>query len=669
MPSRPSPFVLPNSSEIPKLPPGSETHGASGIAYRPLLFVLVFLASLAGSLAYVWLREPLYQTAASVLTVAPPEIDQSKSEANVQHVAMQRQILLGMPVLQEIQRRLNEMDSRVPGHLTASVLRDMLSVEPVPETNLVELRARGPNPGELALVANAWIDAYQEFRERFVRENKASTSAALEEEFEQLGRKIEAKRRELDDFRRAHDILSKRDTDNQAMARLNGLTAALNQASDKEVLTKAKLDALREAIAKGEPVAPVDKPQGLRALEERAQELREMVKDLRRRYTPQYIALEPQLKLLPEQLAQTEVAIRKKLEDSKRTALSETEQAYASARQSVQDIRRQIELHKREAAEFTARFAEHQALVADLEQLEALYRATQSRLVQIQAKPTERFPQLQVVERAYEPTSPVWPNYWRDSGIALAGSLGAALLITWLYDYLTRRERPLPAMSLPDIQIFSVPEKLASRLLSRREKTIPALAEDERPTLTHSGPRELTEAEIHLLLKAAVPGTRRLLALLLSGLTLEEASRFGADNLDLDGNRLIVDGECPRDLPLAPRLKAWLMQNNASSLARSSETELDLDEVAGLIACAVADAGIAEPGSVDADAVRHTYILYLVRQGIRLADLERIVGKLPAKTVARYAQFSPSGPGLRAESVSLIYPALRTENESESFSS
>jgi uncharacterized protein involved in exopolysaccharide biosynthesis len=635
---------------------------------------VVFLITLGGSLLYVWLREPLYQATASVLTVAPAPIDQAESDVNSQHVAVQRQILLGMPVLQGIQRRLNEeWGSEAPAPLTDGTLRDMLSVEPVPETNLVELRARGPNPAQLALVVNAWTDAYQEFREQSIRESKANTSAALEEEFEQLGRKIETKRRELEDFRRAHNILTKKDTDNQAMARLNGLTASLNQASDKEVLAKAKLDALKEAIARGEPVAPPDRQQGLRALEQRAQELREMVKDLKRRYTPQYVALEPQLKLIPEQLAQTEAAIRAKLEDSKHMALSEAEQAYASARQSVQDIRRQIEVHKREAAEFTARFAEHQAMTADLEQLEVLYRETQSRLAHIQAKPTEKIPQLQVVESAYQPTTPVWPNYWRDSGIALLASLGAALLMTWLCDYLMRRE-PLPAPArLPDIRVFSIPERLAFRFLSknlpaaRQEKSIPILTEDTQPALTQVGPRELAEVEIHRLLEAAALETRQLLGFLLSGLTLEETAGLKTDNFDFEHDRLHLTGDFPRDLPLAPRLKTWLMEIDPKP-AYSSTTQPDRDELAALIACAAVDAGIAEPGSVNADALRHTYIIYLVRQGIRTADLERIVGKLPAKIRAGYAQFSPPGPGLRVESVPLVFPALRAHS-SDYFSS
>jgi succinoglycan biosynthesis transport protein ExoP len=670
MPVQPPPIeFLPNSSATHQSSPSFDADNAPPKAgRRPLLFAGVFLACLSVSLAYVWLREPVYQSTATLLTVAPTAIDQEEARASVQHVTVQRQTLLGVSLLEEILRRLNEeADPEAPIRITLDELRDMLSVEPVEETNVVELRARGPHSAVLAPVVNAWIDAYQTLREQSVRESKDTTSIALEEEFEQLGRKIEAKRQELDRFRRDHDILSRNDTDNQAMARLTGLNNALNKASDEEVQARAKLDAIKAAIARGEPVVPPRDAPGLAQLEFRAQQLREQVKDLRRRYTPQYVVLQPQLKVIPEQLEETEAAIRNMLDDGKRAALSDAEQAYASARQSVQDIRRQIEAHKREAAEFTARFAEQEARVGELEELEKVYRETQARLVQIQAEPTEKYPQLQVVERAYPPSGPLWPDYWRDSGIALAGSLGTALLFMLIYDYLMRRERTFAPFRLPDIRVYSVSEDL---LLRRSQdvppelasaETVPSLEEDKTPALESAFPRELSEPEIRLLLEAADLKTKQVLSLLLSGLSLREAAELRAENVDLAENRLLIAGGHSRSLPLAPRLKTWLTQTDPMP-AWSSEPAPEVDDLAAHIACVVVDAGLPQSESIDAAALRHTYIMYLVRQGIRLADLERVAGKVHVKTVAGYARFSPTGPGLRADAVPLVYPALRSED-------
>lgn len=636
-------------------PPPAYTPPPTG--RRPRLFAAVWLACAVPGLAYVWLRPPLYESAASLLTAAPPT-DGQATKASVQHSAIQRQLLLGVPLLEETLRHL-EADA---GPATATALgldglREILTTEPVPDTNLVELRARGPRPEVLAPVVNAWIDAYRALRERDARDHQDSTALALGEEFERLGRQIEVKRQALERFDHAHDILSRKNGDNQAMAELTGLNASLNKASELEVQAKAKLDAIRVAIAKGEPVVTEKEEASLGYLRQRLQTLREQAKDMQRRYTPQYLALQPQLKLIPEQLAQAETAIRALLDQGQRAALSEAEQAYASAAQSVRETRQRAEGHKREVAEFSARFAEHQAMAADIDQLEKLYRKTEGQLAQVQARPVDKYPPLQVLERAYPPSAPSWPHYWRDSGIVLGGSLGVALLFLLIYDYLTRREPAPAALKLPDVRVYSVSENL----LLQRSQAPGAAALAPNPTaaaLESPQPRELDEPDLRLLLAAADLAGKQLLGALLSGLSLDEAAGLRAGDIDLAGRRLRVGGERPRVLPLAPRLRHWLRQTDPSPAWSAAP---DRDELAAQLACIATDAGLPDPLGVDAGALRHSYILYLVRQGIRLADLESVVGPLGAKQRATYARHSPPGPGLRADGVPLVHPALAGE--------
>ena len=657
------PVFSPTFELLPKPSAAHESPPSSG-RRRPLLFGVVFLACLAGSLAYVWSRDPVYQSTASMLTVAPAAIDEQEAPVNVQQIAVQRRTLLDVSLLQDTRQRLSSgVYSDHVARLALDELRGMLSVEPVAETNVLRLRARGPRPAVLAPVLNAWIDAYGAFRERTLREQKNQTFLALEEESERLGKRIEAKHRELDEFRRVHGILSKNDIDNQAMARLGGLNTALNKASDEEVQAKSKLDAIEAAIAKGDPVVPPSEAQGLAELQFSAHLLREQVKDLERRYTPQYIAMQPNLRVIPEQLEQAEADIRKMIGEGKQAALSEAKQAYASAVQSMQAIRKQIDAHGREAGEFTARFAEQEALEEEVKKLEEVYRDNQARLARVQARPDDKLPRYQVVERAYPPVAPLWPDYARDSGMALAGSLGAALMVLLIHDFLTRRDKGAASIAMPDIHVYSVPENL---LLRHREAVPAALGEDRRPLALESPfPRELHPSEVVLLLDAANLGAKQLLGLLLSGLSLAEAAALEAENLDWAGNRLRIGGAMPRELPLAPRLKASLARTDGKP-AWCSDTPPDSEELAAHIACAAADAGLTEPESVDAQALRHTYILYLVRRGIRLADLERVVGKMPVKSAAAYARFSPPGPGLRLEAIPLAYPALMAEDAAES---
>jgi len=71
------------------------------------------------------------------------------------------------------------------------------------------------------------------------------------------------------------------------------------------------------------------------------------------------------------------------------------------------------------------------------------------------------------------------------------------------------------------------------------------------------------------------------------------------------------------------------------------------------------DAGLDGPDEVTPRALRHTYLVYLLRQGIRFADIGRIVGRLPPQELAAYMRYAPSQPRLPLEEVDLLLPALR----------
>ncbi len=659
---------------------------------RLLLFMVIFSLCLTSSLVYVWMREPIYQSSASLLTVAPEEaglaggnltvhqlrtqdegllpsiplaaIERQDNPANPEHVTLQRQILLGVPVFEETLNRLyKQKESSGAPRLSLNDLRGLLSVDMVKGTNMVEMKAQGPKPQILAPLVNAWIDAYQALREQTTRDATSNNYAALEEESKQLEKKIAASRQSLAAYRSSHDILSRTDTDNTPMMKLKGLNEAYNKATDEQVKAKAKLDAVRAAISRGEPVMQPEDGLSLAALEKRAQELRELLKDTNRRFTPTYMAMNPQMRQIPEKLAQAEAAIKQKREYGTRALLSQTEQNYAAALQATQELRQKISEMKVETSEFTNSFAEQQAMEDNIKRLEAMHRDTQAKLAHIESRPEEPYPPLQVVERAYPPTQAFWPHYWRDSGISLIASLIFAVSFIWLYDYLTRiEEAPTPApASMPNFQFYSVQGSLPSR--NQDEQSHSALLEQREPSplaLESPFPRELTAHEIHILIDAADQKTKRWVGLILSGLSVEEVASLRRENIDLNANRISIEGSSPRTVPMPPRLKQTFimgMQND------SPTAQLDAEDISARIACAGFDSGLSQPESIDANTIRHTYIAYLVRQGLRLSELELIVGHLPAKNLALYGRLSPPGPGLSVNRVTLEHPALLNHDD------
>ncbi|WP_157199231.1 hypothetical protein [Methylomonas koyamae] len=55
---------------------------------------------MAATETYVFLQPPVYQSQALVLTTAAGEIDQAHAAADLEHVNIQKQVLLGQNVLE-----------------------------------------------------------------------------------------------------------------------------------------------------------------------------------------------------------------------------------------------------------------------------------------------------------------------------------------------------------------------------------------------------------------------------------------------------------------------------------------------------------------------------------------------------------------------------------------
>ncbi len=634
-------------------PPSAEPPQAWSKSRRLWVFAGVVAIGLGVGLPAVFLRPPIYQANATLLTTTKPAADQTETLVDPQHVAIQQALLTAQPLLLETLQRLEREGQLMPGELTPEDVKAMLTVEPIPETNLVELKAEGSRPDLLAPLVNTWIEVYLKARAREVQESQDTTLTALHEQIDALAAKIAAKRQELEEFRRRYDIASLERSENETLARLNGLTKTLNQLSEEEVKAKARLDAIRAAVASGKPLVPQEDSRTLAALEARAQALREELTALKQRFTPDYLRLNPQYRKIPEQLKEVEDKIQRLVGTGQRAVLLQAEQDYQSARQAVIETKRQLEQHKRLAAEFSARFAEHEALVEELKQMETRQRELQDRITLLQVKQTEKYPQVEVVERAFRPYHPIRPHYLRDAGLVVAASLAFGIVAVWLVEYLTRREQTLPAtrLTLAGVHVYATPEALGR---SSPAGSHPALEDFPPPALEAPFPRELQPRELESLLSSADLRTRQSIALLLSGLTPDEVTRLDVFHLALNQAKLFAPSSGRRTLPLAPRLLTWLAASGGAPLVPT-----DCEELAKLIYLAAVEAGLVEPETVTPEAIRHTYLVYLIRQNLRLSELEKVAGAMPLAQITAYGRLLPPGNPKALEEVERIHPCLK----------
>lgn len=620
---------------------------------RLAIFLVMFTTASATGLIYNYSRPAVYRSTATLLTSAPAAIDAAVAETDIQHVAIQKQILLGRELLDETLKRLamTHPDAR----LTLADAKALLQVKPVADTHLVEMRAEGSSPEILPALINTWIDVYLDARAAEVETSKAQTVQIVKDELAEQEKKIAAARTALTEFRNTYDISSTERQENAVLARLNGLTAALNNASEAEVKAKARLNAVEKAIAEGQAVVPSDEQRTLENLEQRLQQLQEKLAEFDQRYTREYLAKQPSMRYLPEEIKKLEREIESKRHFGKRIVHTDAAQEYEAAKMTLARIRRQLDEHKRMASEFSARFAQHESLKADLDGLEKIYRETQERLVQVESRPVDKYPQVTVIDRAFLSREPISPDYNRDALIVVTGSVLLGLFAVWIAEFLTpsaRRQPEWAVSNIPSYRDFGLnrldlpsisPERLEQ--IRNHNRRLPTFV------------RELTDTDLIALLEAANAIGKQLIALLLSGATLEEAAALTPDDLNVENRTIRLPGTEARIVPIDDR-SIYLMNGHDKFPSWHTENPLTTDDLSAILSVAAIDAGLSHPEEINAEAIRHTYIVYLIRQGLKLSELEKIVGPIPPTKLVEYGRYSPPRPGLSFDEIDRMHPAL-----------
>ncbi|MFT7286711.1 MAG: succinoglycan biosynthesis transport protein ExoP [Halieaceae bacterium] len=427
---------------------GEQQHFASG---RQRFFLLAAgLVLLLGG-AYALFTPAVYQSNATVLMSAPTAIDEQLLAADIQGVAIQRRTLLGS----ELTRRLAE---QVAGNYGLEIepldLRDLLDVRAISETNLLTLSAIGSQQQLLPQLVEEWITVYSAMRAGDIETRKAQTLSRVEEELEGLSTRIAAARSALEDFRREHEIISMERQENAVLSRLDGLNKALNNAVEEEVKASAYLNTLQNSLARGEQVVPQSQRNAVNAMSQELSSLRSRLDELRARYTTDYIQKDPRLREIPGQIATLEGALGRAYSEGTSVELANAQRAHLAAGATATEIEERLESQKAEVAAFNSIYATHQALAEDLGRLEELYRETQARLVQVEVRRVDKYPQVTVIDWPDPRARRIGPNYL----LILGGTIGAALALgifaVWLRGYLNPRVPDNTLITLSGVHMY-----------------------------------------------------------------------------------------------------------------------------------------------------------------------------------------------------------------------
>lgn len=646
---------------------------------RLRIFTVMFLATTLVGLAYTFLRPAVYRSAATLLVVPPaslPEpdgsgtgnggIERSLPTGNTggspdDNAAVQSQMLGGQTILAQLYGRLSDMVPR-PRGLPSSLARleSMLSVAPVQGTDMVQLRAEGSPAALLPVLVNRWIDVYLKAYAASQQSGASAARTALSGQMAGLSTKIADKRRQLKALRRQYDIVSIKRDENRALARLKGLNKSLDSADDQQAAAEAHLTAVRQALARGDPMIRPQDQRALDALNQQVLALRERLSNYRELYTPAYLSMDQSIVALRQRLRLLEGTLRRKRTDSARATLAQARQAQISSRQVVSQLRQDLAGAQKAAANFSARLTQYQAIADELQQLQSMRRSAQDRLVQIQVNGAGALPAVRILERASVSGVRIRPLYKRDTGITVGAAFAVGLLSIWLVEFLTRSGRGNAPGRVPSA-LYTISSSGSTPVGSARRLANEA---GSPPALANAPPRELSPAEVHSMLNVSDERQRSILCALLSGLSVGDVAAMGWADVNLEQGW--VRGEGGRRFALPATLKLlWERAHHRGTDARApvwangEGLHYTPGEADALVKAAAVYAGLARPQEVGAAAVRHTYLAYLARQGLGLAELAQVAGTLSEAELSAYRMLVPPGTALSGNRVNTVYPIFQ----------
>lgn len=632
---------------------------------RLLVFGVTFLVAFVLGQAWNFSRPSEY-LASTRLQVNLPEGGRTGSSAAAAFVT-KLQLFDSRPMLSKLAEALAQAEAVAAtlGSDPTAKLQSMLQVVPVQGSEVVELRAIGPDPRQLAAILNAYPDVVRgELAARQAQEADAQLAAARKE-LERLERTATDRRARLDAYRQREDVAADRD-DNEAVARSQGLNRALDTAVEKEAAAAARLAAVSKAVEQGRSSTQVRTDPALSGLETRAHQVREDLKELERTYTPEFLAMDSRARAMRARLAELESQIVRQRDVSMQAALQAAQEEQAGAQAQVERLRAQLRASRPALAKTTTRFSEAKVLEDDLAQVDKARRDLLERVSRLEADDARRVATVTVVEAASVPSAPFRPDHWRDAALVLAGAAALAMLALGTVE-LFNRSAPLatPASNTTVLLTPGWPEHQA-QLGGPGAHAPPLLT--AAPGQSFANPalaaplQVLSQPEATALLMASRGRTRWLCALGLMGLSAEEALSVRPCDLDAESLRLSLGGAWARQLAIPDWLPNTLpegLQSDRIVMQDAAGQTLTAADVASMVISAALDAQLPRATSMSWEVLRNTAMDWLIGQGLRYSELPRLVGRVDTEKLqalsSRYGEYKRQN----GEDIVQLMPALR----------
>lgn len=587
------------------------------------------------------------------------------------------QRLTSRELMVSLHQRLQD-DGLLVGEQSGLKVDDLFTIVQVTPVGAeqVRLSTRGKEAVFLAALLERWIALYKESVEKraVVTGNKADDDLKRQDAI--ISDQLQKQQQRLEAFREEFDLVAIDRSDAEVMARFKRLNTAVDSAQEEEARAVAAYNGIKQSIAQGIPAVRPEDRRELQRLQARVKQLSSRMEDLRQRFTDTYIGLNPTTREVREQYQEAVAELEQLEQSSAKLALLEAQQEVVQARSTLDEFRRRLEEQKKEAKAYASRYAEYEALQDEVIRLSEAKNALAERLSEMVVQGEALVTRVTIEEKPFVPETARKTSL--QSSLITYGLLALliAYLVTKLAEFLSR---PLH-QEKPPVQIYqnigttesmtALPAEQRQAMLAAQQAAtaLPESIEVDSPTAAPQlalqavrTPRELTFEEIRAMLRVASPVEEIVVYGLLHGVDATTLTDMDMSDWDAQGGVLNLPGQQSRRLPVSPafqkRLSTYVDHSAVLPLLCHTDgramTEIDLQD---LLLCLAHDAGIADSDSVSVDAMLHSYALWMVRQGLKLGDLQQLMSSALPQPLMDYRQYSPGGAARPLDEVERFYP-------------
>lgn len=312
-----------------------------------------------------------------------------------------------------------------------------LRVNLSPNTRIIEVHYRSPDPQMAANVVNTLMQTYVEnnFKARF--ESTMQASDWLSKQLVDLQMKVETSQEKLVRYQKEHEILGADEKQNITMEKLDELnkelTAAESERMDKEASYRLVESGDPEAIASATGVlADENGAQSgtalLGTLRAKEADLKLQAAELNTQFGPSY----PKLSVLNNQLKE----IQSQIQAEMKKTVNKVRGQYSAALQRESMLREALDKQKQEANKLNESAIEYTLLKRDVDTNRQLYEGLLQKLKEAGVSAGLKSNNFRIVDSARPPTSPIEPNIPRNllfaAVLGLASGVGLAFLLEGL---------------------------------------------------------------------------------------------------------------------------------------------------------------------------------------------------------------------------------------------